>query len=156
VQSDFAGPLVRLYLDDARHVLSSEPDTLYDLIVMDSANLWAAGSSDLYSREFYQLAHSRLRTGGQLQQGVPLEHLGPREVASILASAHEAFRSVGLWSLEGQGLLLAGDANLAPPAGTVLLRDPNAVTTFVHEIDPPVNTDQNRWLEYAAPRYQVK
>jgi SAM-dependent methyltransferase len=150
VQQYFSGPPMRLYLNDGRHVLASERATFYDLIAVEGTHLWIAGVTDLYSREFYQLAHSRLRPGGMLQQAILLDHLGARELASVLATAREAFQRVGLWRLAGQDVLVASDGTLRPPEGADLLMDPAGVAGWVANLNPPVNTDQNRWLEYAA------
>ena len=121
-----------------------------------------AGATDFYSRGFYSLAHSRLRPGGALQQSVELDHIGPREIASQLATARSVFPYVDLWYSGGLGMLVAADHPLteahlpegvAPP---VELLDAGGVARFVARLHPPINTDDNRWLEYVAPRYQAR
>ncbi len=64
-------PQSRLVIDDGRRYLERSTDT-YDVITVDPPPpVEAAGSSLLYSREFYALAKQRLRAGGILQQWLP-------------------------------------------------------------------------------------
>jgi len=167
-------PRVKLYPEDGRNVLLTDPSRRYDLITIEVTSIWFAGATNLYSREFYELAHSRLRPGGVLQQWVQLHHIGPREIASELATAHSVFPYVGLWYYGGQGMLVAADhpltrprfqaaASLAEPASAKLvaklaaaqLLDAGGIERLVRDQQPPINTDQNRWIEYATPHYQA-
>jgi len=60
-------PGVDLHVADGRHFLLLTTKT-YDLVSIEVASIWFAGNSALYSREFYELAKSRLRPGGVLEQ----------------------------------------------------------------------------------------
>ena len=58
-------------IDDGRRYLERTPQQ-YDAIIIDPPPpVPAAGSSLLYSRDFYELAKQRLRPGGILQQWLP-------------------------------------------------------------------------------------
>lgn len=59
-----AHPKVRLHVDDGRRWMKNHPDEKFDLIVMNTTYPWRANASNLLSREFLQLARSRLRPGG--------------------------------------------------------------------------------------------
>jgi spermidine synthase len=171
-------PRVQLYLEDGRNVLLTG-QRQYDLIAIELTGIWFAGATNLYSREFYELAHSRLRPGGVLQQWVQLHHIGPREIASELATARSVFPYVGLWYYGGQGMLVAADRPLVSPrlqAGlqadlqvgdapgeasqlvetltAARLLDSGGVARLVAGRHPQINTDHNRWIEYATPPYQ--
>src|SRR4029079_16689882 len=67
-QSFFAldDPRVHLSLNDGRNLLlvATEP---YDLITSEWTSVCFAGAASLYSREFYELARSRLTESGVLQ-----------------------------------------------------------------------------------------
>jgi spermidine synthase len=164
-------PRVRLCLEDGRNVLLTGQRRQYDLIAIELTSIWFAGATNLYSREFYELAHSRLRPGGVLQEWVQLHHIGPREIASELATASSVFPYVGLWYYGDQGMLVAADhpltgprlqTGLAPEEAATLvesiaaarLLDPDGVARLVAGRHPPINTDHNRWIEYATPQYQ--
>jgi predicted membrane-bound spermidine synthase len=66
-----ASPLAHLVIDDGRRYLERSPEQ-YDAIIIDPPPpIEAAGSSLLYSRDFYAVARERLRPGGILQQWLP-------------------------------------------------------------------------------------
>jgi spermidine synthase len=82
-------PKARIVIDDGRRYLERSPD-MYDVITIDPPNpAEAAGSSLLYSREFYAVARTRLRAGGILLQWVPAADVGT--VASITRALAESF-----------------------------------------------------------------
>ncbi len=66
-----ASPLAHVVVDDGRRYLERSPQT-YDVIIIDPPPpVPAAGSSLLYSEDFYAVARKRLRPGGILQQWLP-------------------------------------------------------------------------------------
>jgi len=85
-------PNARVVIDDGRRFLERSPDT-FDVITIDPPNPpEAAGSSLLYSREFYTLARTRLRPGGILQQWIPVTDLGT--IASVTRALDASFPHV--------------------------------------------------------------
>lgn len=64
VQDD---PRLRMRLGDAFRVLRRTPQT-WDIIVSEPSNLWVRGIGQLFSREFYAIAKSRLAPGGVFVQ----------------------------------------------------------------------------------------
>jgi spermidine synthase len=93
--------LARIVIDDARRFLERSRET-YDVIAVDPPPpVEAAGSSLLYSREFYETARRRLRPGGILQQWLPD---GSPTLVSAVALA-ETFPHVrAFFSVEGWGV----------------------------------------------------
>jgi spermidine synthase len=166
-------PHVRLFLEDGRNVLLTDTGRSYDLITIEVTSVWFAGATNLYSQQFYETARKRLNPDGVLQQWVQLHHIGPRELATVLATARAVFPHVGLWLYGGQGMLVASGPPLVRDEGRrpdldrrfrsdrlvdelygAMLVSPDGVNRLVHELHPPINTDHNRWLEYATPHYQ--
>jgi spermidine synthase len=164
---------VHVILEDGRNVLLTNRQRAYDLITTEVTSVWFAGATNLYSREFYELARRRLKPDGVLQQWVQLHHIGPREVACALATARTVFPYVGLWLYGNQGVMVASARPLAPDAerrpeldrryGSARLVDelyasvlipPSALTRLADDFQPVINTDHNRWLEYSTPRFQ--
>lgn len=97
-------PLARIVIDDGRRFLERSR-ARYDVITVDPPPpVEAAGSSLLYSQEFYSIAKKRLRADGILQQWAP----GNAELAIISSIAQalkesfpyvRAFQSVAGWGL---------------------------------------------------------
>ena len=80
-----ASPLAHVVIDDGRRYLERTPQQ-YDAIIIDPPPpVPAAGSSLLYSRDFYEVAKQRLRPGGILQQWLPPE--GDAEDQAAIARA---------------------------------------------------------------------
>jgi spermidine synthase len=66
-----ASPNAHVVIDDGRRYLERSPE-LYDAIIIDPPPpVQTAGSSLLYSQDFYAVARTRLRSGGILQQWLP-------------------------------------------------------------------------------------
>jgi spermidine synthase len=66
-----ASPQAHVVIDDGRRYLERSPEE-YDAIIIDPPPpVQAAGSSLLYSKDFYAVARKRLRPGGILQQWLP-------------------------------------------------------------------------------------
>lgn len=110
----FSSPLARIVVDDGRRFLARSAD-LYDVIVIDPPPpVYAAGSSLLYSVEFYATARQRLAEHGILQQWIPA---GDRRLMSaVVAAVAGNFRHVRLFgSIEGWGLhILASQEPIEP------------------------------------------
>jgi spermidine synthase len=88
-------PLSHLVIDDGRRYLERTP-ARYDVITIDPPPpVEAAGSSMLYSKEFYSIITQRLQPGGILQQWLPE---GDRAVrASVARALKESFTYVRLF-----------------------------------------------------------
>ena len=99
-----ASPLAHVVIDDGRRYLERVPDT-YDAIIIDPPPpVPAAGSSLLYSRDFYQVARQRLRPGGILQQWIPPEG-DAMDRAAAARALMEVFPYVRIYtSVFGAGL----------------------------------------------------
>lgn len=66
VASILSDPKVELIIDDGRRFLARSPERAFDYVVMNCTFHWRAHASNLLSREFLELARSRLRPGGVL------------------------------------------------------------------------------------------
>jgi len=132
-------PLSRVVIDDGRHYmeLSSEQ---YDVITIDPPPpVEAAGSSLLYSKEFYEIAKRHLRPGGILQQWFPQGSPDPTALASVAKALRESFPYVHVFhSVEGWGNhFLASESPLTPTSAAVLAsRLPPAAVTDLLEFGP--------------------
>ena len=174
-------PSTRLHLEDGRNVLLLR-ERRYDLISMELTSVWFAGSTNLFSREFYELAASRLKAGGVLQQWIQIHHIGIGELRSALATIRAVFPEVSFWVVGGQGIFVASSEpqrirsvglgaieTLGPRLGwppdalaeryrlllASRLLSSADVTRAVATPHEQLNTDANRLFEYTTPRYNL-
>ncbi len=103
-------PRVAAYIDDGRQRLRMAAPETYDLITLEPPPIAFAGVSSLYSREFYELARSRLKPGGYLTQWLPIYQASPYEQRAAVRSFQEAFPRAVLLSGAGEELILLGEA----------------------------------------------
>jgi len=174
-------PTVHCALEDGRNLLLTTKDAPYDLITIGLTTIWFSGATNLYSQEFYQLARRHLAEDGVLQQWVQLHRIGPEEIASAIASVRSVFPYVSYWSYDGAGMVLAANhpldtratqrellASMLSRHGGLAFKDAQAlmdrilqgrllseqaVDRMIRELRPVINTDQNRHIEYATPKY---
>jgi spermidine synthase len=106
-------PLTRIVVDDARRFLGRS-DEMFDAIVVDPPPpVEAAGSSLLYSTEFYRTAGRHLRRGGIMQQWLPNGE--PVVVTAISKALTSSFPYVRVFrSLEGWGFHFLASARPIP------------------------------------------
>jgi len=81
---------VSVYVEDARHFLSGTRNK-YDVIVAEPSNPWIAGESNLFTKEYFKLAKSRLKDGGIMMQWLHYYRLSPQEVTSIIKTFNAVF-----------------------------------------------------------------
>ena len=176
-----AEPNVRLHLEDGRNFLQLTPAHSFDVISIEITSVWFAGATNLYSREFYEMAKSRLKPGGAFQQWVQFHHTQPRELGVQIATLRSMFPYVSVWSSGGQGMMVATthpqeltadrraylsqrlrslknipeskQAHLEAQVFDSQLLSPAAVDRLLGQGRYGINTDHNRWIEYATPRY---
>ncbi|HYW41616.1 MAG TPA: hypothetical protein VE959_02090 [Bryobacteraceae bacterium] len=113
-------PRARVVIDDGRRFLERTAE-VFDAIVVDPPPpVEAAGSSLLYSAEFYEAAKRRLRPGGMLAQWLPQ---GERIVVSSIAQAlRREFSDIRVFPpVEAHGLhFLASNGAMARNSGAEL------------------------------------
>ena len=120
-------PRVRVHVEDGRFFLQTT-DERFDLITAEPPPLRGVGITNLYSREYFQLAHDRLREGGVLTYWLPVNQLWLSETRAIIRGFCDAFADCSLWSGAGLQWMLAGTRGLHGPADegrfTAQWRDP--------------------------------
>ncbi|MDP7557418.1 MAG: fused MFS/spermidine synthase [Nitrospinaceae bacterium] len=70
----------------------------YDVITLEPMSPVQAGTVNLYSKEFYQLAANRLNKDGLMMQWLPLHLVGPEDARSILKTFQEVFPHTSTWN----------------------------------------------------------
>ena len=83
-------PKVHVHIDDARHFLLTTKEK-FDAITSDPLDPWVKGAAMLYTREFFELAKTRLNPGGVVTLFVQLYESNTEAVKSEVATFFEAF-----------------------------------------------------------------
>lgn len=138
-------PLSQVVIDDGRHYLERSSEQ-YDVITIDPPPpVEAAGSSLLYSKEFYEIAKRHLRTGGILQQWFPQGSPDPTALVSVAKALQESFPYVRVFhSVQGWGNhFLASTSPLTLASAAVLAsRLPPAAVSDLLEFGPAKSAEQ--------------
>jgi len=83
----------------------------YDLIVSQPAEPWVNGAGDLYTREFFKLAASRLSRGGIFCQWLQLYAIDEESLLVLLNTIQSAFPSTYVFHPHGAGEILIVSIN---------------------------------------------
>ena len=97
-------PKTRVVIDDGRHFLSTT-DEKFDAITSDPLDPWVKGAATLYTREFFELAKSKLNPGGTVTLFVQLYESTPEAVKSEIGTFFDVFPHGVIWgnTHEGRG-----------------------------------------------------
>jgi spermidine synthase len=149
-------PLSHVVVDDGRRYLE-RTDKQYDVITIDPPPpVEAAGSSLLYSEDFYAIVRQRLRQGGLFQQWLP--YGDPQDLTAVARALKDTFpyvrvfaydRSWGFHFLASEQPLHQWTANdlvqhMPPAAVTDMMEwgpgtDPEAVFAHLMQIELPID-----------------
>ena len=124
----------------------------YPVIVSEPSNPWITGVSNLFTREYWQLARRRLEPDGVFCQWVQLYSLPPEALRSLVATFVQVFPQAWLFeTIPGADALLVAAPSL--PAGLEIepLLGPEQLRRFAQ--GAPLNTDDRPWVELEAPRW---
>lgn len=173
----FDDPRIRHIRADGRnHLLLT--DRRYDLIVSQPSNPWLAGVSNLFTREYFELARDRLAPGGIFCAWVQGYTLAIENVQLIVRTLLDVFPHAVLWEMGDYNFgLLASDRPIRVPLEVLMQRcydEPvradlyrigmGRIETVLGRFiagtealrgwvgDGPLHTDDNAILEFSAPR----
>ena len=95
-------PKTHVVIDDARHFLVTT-DEKFDAITSDPLDPWVKGAATLYTKEFFELAKSKLNPGGTVTLFVQLYESTPEAVKSEIGTFFEVFPNGVIWGNTHQG-----------------------------------------------------
>lgn len=98
---------VAVAIDDGRRFLH-ETAQRFDVITLEPLLPVTPVAVHFYTKEFYELAKSRLHPGGILCQWIPTAAVYSQAYRALLATFFEAFPEGGLWALGEVTVLLGG------------------------------------------------
>jgi spermidine synthase len=98
---------VRIFMEDARTVLKLNP-ARYDVIISQPSNPWMAGVGSIFSKEYYELASTRLKEGGIMAQWFQIYEMSDDIVSMVLRTFGTVFPHMEVWDASGGDLVLLG------------------------------------------------
>jgi len=104
-----ADPRVNVFINDARSALALTAKE-FDAIVSQPSHPWTAGASHLYTREFMQLANSRLSEDGVYLQWMNTQFVDEELLRSLCATMLDVFDHVRVYQWDPQVLFFLGSA----------------------------------------------
>ena len=107
-QDVLRNPKVDVFVNDGRQHLEMAAPSTYDLITLEPPPIAHAGVAALYSREFYELAHSRLTPGGYISQWLPAYQVPEESSLAMVRAFLDVFPQSVLVSGTQAELLLIG------------------------------------------------
>jgi spermidine synthase len=109
-------PKTEVIIDDGRHYLLTTREK-FDAITSDPLDPWVKGTATLYTKEFFELAKSKLKPGGVVTVWMPLYENSTASVKSGIASFFEVFPQGTIWgnTKEGRGCDTVLLGTLEPP-----------------------------------------
>lgn len=169
-------PKLKIVLNDGRNYLLTSKKK-YDVITADPIHPWFRGAGYLYTREYFQLAASRLNEGGVVAQWLPLYQMEPEHMRSVLQTFNQAFDHAMIFIAYADAILIGSNqpleldvdrlrAMLAIPEihadmQQVSMGDVDALLSYFMmgddgerraSADAVTNTDNNLYLEFFTPR----
>ena len=168
---------VRIYREDARTVLKLDPQK-YDVIISEPSNPWLIGIGRVFSREFYQLAASRLKPGGVMGQWFHLYEMDDKTLDMVLRTFNSVFPNMEIWDVGDKDIILVGSMQpwksdpetyqrafelegprhdlaslgLLTPQELLARQFASQQTAFAVAGPGPMESDNFPLLEYEAPR----
>ncbi len=170
-------PLTTIRCEDARTILKLGRQK-YDVIITQPSNPWMVGVGSVFSKEYYELAASRLKDGGMVAQWFHLYDMHDGIVGLVLRTFGTVFPYVEVWDSNAGDIILLGSQkpwacsrDVFQPAWSrpavredlarIGIQSPSALlarqlasqrTAFAIAGDGPIQTDWFPVLEYEAPR----
>lgn len=138
-----ASPLAHLVIDDGRRYLDRSPDRFDAIIIDPPPPVETAGSSLLYSEDFYAVARQHLQPGGILQQWLPSGDDALQ--SSVVQALANSFRYVRIYdSVKGWGWHFLASPQPIPDrtASELAARMPATALVDMMEWGPAATPDQ--------------
>ncbi|MGB7769488.1 MAG: fused MFS/spermidine synthase [Verrucomicrobiia bacterium] len=170
-------PRTHLWRADARTVLKLRKQK-YDVIITEPSNPWFVATGSVFSRQYYELAASRLKPGGIMAQWFQIYETKGDIVKLVLRTFSSVFPYVEVWDTAAGDIVMLGSKQPWPTGPAVFrkgfaiprvrtdmemidIQSPTALmarqlasqqTGFAIAEPGPVQSDLFPILEYEAPR----
>ena len=174
-------PRTNLIVSDARNYMLAS-DKKYDVIISEPSHSWATGVSNLFTREFLQLANDRLSANGILVQWYHIYEVDRGSLKSLLRSVSDVFPHFTVWYVSGGDIIIVSSNQTleldyqkqraifeSPPMKKELERiGIGSVTVLMNHLfmssnelqallaGQQSNTDIRPFVEFNAPKYMYQ
>jgi hypothetical protein len=141
--------VTRIWREDARTVLKLSPRQ-YDIIISQPSNPWMAGVGSVFSQEFYELAASRVKSGGVVAQWFHVYEMHDGIVNLILRTFGSVFPHMEIWDAGSGDLILLGSKQpwQSDPAAYAKIFKRPSVSADLNRIGIP--TPETLWSRQLA------
>ena len=102
---------VEIINDDARTFLLLNKQK-YDAIISEPSDIWISGEVNLFTKEFYEIAKSRLKEKGIFAQWIPVFELGTEDTKIALKTLNAVFPRVKVFSVGGVLIVLGSNSDI--------------------------------------------
>lgn len=174
-----SNPDVQIVAADGRNFLLTSEKT-YDVIVSEPSNPWRTFASNLFTKEFYELARRRLKPGGVFCSWVQLYSLPPDLFKAVVRTFSSVFPNVNVYmSASAHDLIMIGSEEPVAPVldriggrltatrvgnDTARMKIDSAFDLLTYRMlgdaetrafagEGPLNTDDNALLEFQSPLF---
>jgi spermidine synthase len=173
-----SNPKVEIVAADGRNFLLVAEER-YDVITSEPSNPWRTVASNLFTREFYELARRRLKPGGLFCAWLQLYALPPDLLRAQVRSFASAFPNVSVYMPTStiDLILIGSEGPVTPDVGRIRARMAAGVAADLARIrvesefdlltylllgdeetrafagDGPLNTDDNALIEFRSPLF---
>jgi spermidine synthase len=170
-------PRTHLWREDARTVLKLRKQK-YDVIITEPSNPWFVATGSVFSKQYYELAASRLKPGGIMAQWFQIYETKGNIVKLVLRTFSSVFPYVEVWDTAAGDIVMLGSKEPWPTGPAVFakgfaiprvradlemidIHSPAALmarqlasqrTGFAIAGPGPIQSDLFPVLEYEAPR----
>jgi spermidine synthase len=100
-----------VHIDDGRNYLLATRKS-YDVITAEPMHPHLAGTVNLYTREYFELVRSRLRSGGICSHWIPLNKMRPMEVKQAVQAFRAVFPHTVLFVQTADAIVVGSDRPL--------------------------------------------
>jgi spermidine synthase len=162
---------VQISVNDARNFLLLT-EKKFDIISSEPSYPTESSVGNLFTKDFYELAASKLNPGGVYCQWLPYYQLRDADISMMVKTFGSAFKYVYVWAVKHSlDILLVGSNNPFAynseeiirrvvvlnksgfPLDFVLSKDPDQTRDFLRNVaDIPFNTDDKPLLEFRVAR----
>jgi spermidine synthase len=168
-------PRLRVLFNDGRNFLLTTREK-FDVITADPIHPWFRGAGYLYTREYFELVSKRLAEGGVMCQWLPIYELTPANLKSVVKTFTGVFPYTMLWLTHNDSAIVGSNAPIildeaelekrisAPlvreDLGRIMMGSARDFLSYFVMGKPGMeafgaggilNTDDNLYLEFAAP-----